>query len=1300
MEQKRIMRIVVASPGDVQAERDTVPAVIDELNRGMAAERDLRLELYRWEADAYPGFHPAGPQGLIDPILRIEDCDILIGIFWKRFGTPTTDAQSGTEHEILCAFEAWRRNHRPHIMVYFNQQEYELKSNEETDQREQVLNFKRRFPKEGLWWEYKGETQFERLVRNHLTQFIRSQFPRQASAEAGAAQDAEGRSADELTKDYLANLAERVGTIYLFGEEESRPLDKMFVELSIVEEYWRPVMHAEFLGLMDAKMRQRRSAFARAEEEHEPNAPGNVGGKVKHTVRPDELLRVRTKAVVAGAPGCGKTTLLRYLAWRTLEASERLPVFLELKTVTEDAFTRAEHDLDELLFTEAVARPLDLHGAEYERLRAAFRARLAAGEVAIFLDGLDEVSGTDFFPRLCAAVIEFTRGVYRDNTLVMTSRPYALPARLEGLKKMEIAPLNQRQTEEFIAHYYGSAPDAQQLLRTLRQRRALRELLRVPFLLTVVTQLYRQEHQIVEDRLELYRLIVWQLVVQFDREKQLVRRSFLIPDRTGALKLDFLKHLACKRLLMDDARADTEKREAARLVFTSEVMLEEAQRFWESAGRPPYTPHDLADDAKATPLLREVGAGVYAFTHLTLQEYLAATELAQRDDCEEVFCRAYFNPTLASMEVLPMTLGLVSHPERLYAALEQLPDSLTFTGLRLRARGLAYVKNLDLQVLTRLADRLRLSVRKRSTEEFPFEEIIVRSFSEARTEYLQVLADSLVEHVLDCYQREVNSRYSGVDTYEWQYAAIALGKFGDERVIDALLWLVKEASWYGLVCERAADVLGELGSDRAVDGLLLAVEQEYGLVGARASLALGQIGGARVISEALRMMLNDQLQNRFRLRPCYILREIGGVRVVDELVLLLKDKDSMVRKYAIIALGLIGSEYAIEKLLPLLEDENNDMRLWAAVELAELGDEHALDELLNASLKDVDSWGRQGAISALVKLGGERAIIALLPLLKDEDKDLRLWAAKGLVELGDKRALNEIFPLLKNGALAVEGFLLSEERERRERVIGALAELGDERAVDELIPLLKDEDLRIRADAIVALGRIGSERAIPALLPLLDSEHLGKGSIDRELCSKAALALGRIGSERAVDALVNVLRSENEKWCDIYPSEDVRPQVMFALGQIGDERAVAALLPMLSIWRRVSPDKPHVKGAYYLRVRKSAAESLGQMDESALGVKLVRALAHEDEIVRGMAAQAVGYYVADEQVLHELARLAAESIWGGNSEESATHSRYIRKLKYFGIEPVITVERPQAQAFWLLRPLIKAYQAVRDRAKR
>jgi hypothetical protein len=76
MAEERKIRIVVASPSDMNAERKGLTKVIEELNNGVAGLLGLRLQLSRWETDVYPGFHPDGPQGHIDSILRIQDCDI------------------------------------------------------------------------------------------------------------------------------------------------------------------------------------------------------------------------------------------------------------------------------------------------------------------------------------------------------------------------------------------------------------------------------------------------------------------------------------------------------------------------------------------------------------------------------------------------------------------------------------------------------------------------------------------------------------------------------------------------------------------------------------------------------------------------------------------------------------------------------------------------------------------------------------------------------------------------------------------------------------------------------------------------------------------------------------------------------------------------------------------------------------------------------------------------------------------------------------------------------------------------
>lgn len=216
--QRKLLNIVVASPGDVQAERDALEKVVADLNQGVAAVLKLRLELVRWETDAYPGFHPEGPQGLIDSILGIEDCDILIGLFWTRFGTPTKDAKSGTEHEIRKAYTAWQKTHRPQIMVYFNQKSYTPQSSKETEQWGRVLKFKEDFPDEGLYWEY-DEGEFEDLVRKHLTQHIRDRYELPGRASKKVSGNKEEKS--DLIEPTHETIRGESGADESSGEEKS-----------------------------------------------------------------------------------------------------------------------------------------------------------------------------------------------------------------------------------------------------------------------------------------------------------------------------------------------------------------------------------------------------------------------------------------------------------------------------------------------------------------------------------------------------------------------------------------------------------------------------------------------------------------------------------------------------------------------------------------------------------------------------------------------------------------------------------------------------------------------------------------------------------------------------------------------------------------------------------------------------------------------------------------------------------------------------------------------------------------------
>jgi len=169
------LRVFVASPGDVQKERELLGNVIGELNRGIAGEKGLVLELVRWETHAWPDIGEDA-QDVINR--QIAPGDVFVGIMWNRFGTPTKRAESGTKEEFDRAYAYWKQYGRPKIMFYFNLAPFSPSSMDELEQKGKILTFKEELGDKGaLYWEYNGANEFERVVREHLTQVVRQWEP-------------------------------------------------------------------------------------------------------------------------------------------------------------------------------------------------------------------------------------------------------------------------------------------------------------------------------------------------------------------------------------------------------------------------------------------------------------------------------------------------------------------------------------------------------------------------------------------------------------------------------------------------------------------------------------------------------------------------------------------------------------------------------------------------------------------------------------------------------------------------------------------------------------------------------------------------------------------------------------------------------------------------------------------------------------------------------------------------------------------------------------------------------------------
>jgi hypothetical protein len=167
-----LIRIFLASPGDVQSEREIARHVITEVNRSVAIPRGFALQAVGWETDAIPELS-GDPQSVVNAqILDSEPYDLFVGIMWNRFGTATGRADSGTEEEFNHSFESWKNSGRPHIMFYFCTRPSSLDRVDEVEQRKKVIQFKSKIQNLGLIFTFSATTDFERLFREHLTRWI------------------------------------------------------------------------------------------------------------------------------------------------------------------------------------------------------------------------------------------------------------------------------------------------------------------------------------------------------------------------------------------------------------------------------------------------------------------------------------------------------------------------------------------------------------------------------------------------------------------------------------------------------------------------------------------------------------------------------------------------------------------------------------------------------------------------------------------------------------------------------------------------------------------------------------------------------------------------------------------------------------------------------------------------------------------------------------------------------------------------------------------------------------------------
>ncbi|MBU1138816.1 MAG: DUF4062 domain-containing protein [Proteobacteria bacterium] len=158
--ESKVFNVMIASPGDVASERTIIRDVIYEWNAVHSQRRNIVLLPVGWETHSSPEMGQS-PQDIINNQV-LERCDLLVGVFWTRIGTPTSEYASGTVEEI----EKHISSEKP-AMLYFSSQPAALDS-VDTEQYSQLKDFKKSCQSRGLYESYDSHSGFRNKFYRQL----------------------------------------------------------------------------------------------------------------------------------------------------------------------------------------------------------------------------------------------------------------------------------------------------------------------------------------------------------------------------------------------------------------------------------------------------------------------------------------------------------------------------------------------------------------------------------------------------------------------------------------------------------------------------------------------------------------------------------------------------------------------------------------------------------------------------------------------------------------------------------------------------------------------------------------------------------------------------------------------------------------------------------------------------------------------------------------------------------------------------------------------------------------------------
>lgn len=264
-------------------------------------------------------------------------------------------------------------------------------------------------------------------------------------------------------------------------------------------------------------------------------------------------------------------------------------------------------------------------------------------KIRLYLDGMDEISRMG----RQREVIALAQKAMQDDSrieIVVTGRDYIHGPWLKFLPRIRLSELDSNQIDKLVTGLLGDdGEQAKRFYTELEKVPSLKPLMHVPLLATLVVSVYRKRTALPENRVKLYDIFLDLMCGGWDIAKNVVR-----PTAFGAqTKLSVLTRLAGIAHL--NRKRDFTTHEVRIAIKDTTPALENRYR-------------ELLDEIVQDGVLIRAG-NIYAFKHLSFQEYLAAKDIhGPTGRRQQQALRWYLNGEEWWFQTMAFYVGMLGNP--------------------------------------------------------------------------------------------------------------------------------------------------------------------------------------------------------------------------------------------------------------------------------------------------------------------------------------------------------------------------------------------------------------------------------------------------------------------------------------------------------------------------------------------------------------------------------------------------------------------------------------------------------------